>query len=299
MLPTIKRGAKGDQVKAAQCLLACGANGKFDAAFEAAVKKWQEEVKLDADGVIGPASWRAMAENAPLCSTARNKKSEASRALQLLLGNIEADGIFGSRTKAAVVAFQAAKGLDADGICGKNTWLALICGELPGKVSFVQPVDYKQADSRWGSLMYSCYGNKKQTIANSGCGPTAMADVVATLKDAAVIPPDLCELAVANGHRSRSGGTAWSFFPYIQEKFGFSKLIESSSLETLKACLDGGGYAVCSMGPGYWTKSGHFICVWKYDNTYIYANDPASKVRKKQKQSAFLKQRKRFFCFCK
>ena len=122
---------------------------------------------------------------------------------------------------------------------------------------------------------------------------------IATLKDSSIDPYDLAQLAVANGHRSKTGGTAWSFFPFIQEKFGFSKLIESSSLETLKACIDSGGYAVCSMGPGYWTSSGHFICVWKYDATYIYANDPASKVRKKQKQSAFLQQRKRFFCFCK
>ena len=74
-------------------------------------------------------------------------------------------------------------------------------------------------------------------------------------------------------------------------------MIETSSLETLKACLDGGGYAVCSMGPGYWTKSGHFICVWKYDDKYIYANDPASSSRKKQKISDFVKQRKRYFCW--
>ena len=297
MLPTMKRGDKGDRVRAAGCLLGCGDGEKFDAAFEETLRAWQAERGLEADGILGPASWRALAEGAPLCSTTRGSR-EAITALQLLLGNLTADGRFGVRTRAAVLAFQAACGLEADGICGRKSWLALICGEIPGRQGFRQPVDYKQADSRWGSKMYSCYGNRKQTIANSGCGPTAMADVVATLKDAGIEPPDLCELAVANGHRSRAGGTNWSFFPYIQEKFGFSKLIETGSLETLKACLDGGGYAVCSMGPGYWTKGGHFICAWKYDEKYIYANDPASRVRKKQKQNAFLKERKRFFCFC-
>lgn len=296
MLPTIKRGAKGSVVQAAQALLSCEESGSFDAAFEKSVRAWQTARGLTADGVIGSASWRAVAKEAPICP---GGSANAVRALQLLLGDLDADGVFGRRTRAALLAYQAANGLTADGICGERTWAALIVGEknAAARTGFRQPVDYKQADKRWGAQMYSCYGNKKQTIANSGCGPTAMADVVAALKDASVTPPELCALSVENGHRSRSGGTSWSFFPFVREKFGFSKLIETGSLETLKACLDAGGYAVCSMGPGYWTRGGHFICVWKYDEKYIYANDPASRLRKKQKQSAFLKERKRFFCF--
>ena len=37
------------------------------------------------------------------------------------------DGIFGSKTLAAVKKFQKAKGLEADGIVGKNTWRKLLC----------------------------------------------------------------------------------------------------------------------------------------------------------------------------
>lgn len=51
------------------------------------------------------------------------------------------------------------------------------------------------------------------------------------------------------------------------------------------------------MGPGFWTKGGHFICLWRTDDTYMYANDPASNVRKKQKLAAFESQRKQFFIF--
>lgn len=38
----------------------------------------------------------------------------------------EADGIFGAKTVAAVKAYQKAKGLSADGICGKNTWTRIL-----------------------------------------------------------------------------------------------------------------------------------------------------------------------------
>jgi peptidoglycan hydrolase-like protein with peptidoglycan-binding domain len=45
--------------------------------------------------------------------------------VQTLLG-IDADGIFGKKTEAAVKAFQAANGLKVDGIVGRQTWAALL-----------------------------------------------------------------------------------------------------------------------------------------------------------------------------
>ena len=37
--------------------------------------------------------------------------------------------------------------------------------------------------------------------------------------------------------------------------------------------------------------------LWKTDDTYMYANDPASSTRKKQKLAAFENERKQFFIF--
>lgn len=273
---------------------------QFDASLVAYVLSWQSRHGLTPDGVIGPATWAAIAKAAPTVSTSKNSRSNAALAVQLLIGgNLTADAIYGPRTKAAVVAWQTAKGLKADGIVGPKTWAALLTGEaeaMPGG-TYTQPVDYKQGDSRWGSKMYSNHGAKSQTMSNSGCGPTAMADVVAALIDSTVTPWTLAQLAMEWGDRTYDNGTSWSFFQHVQAHYHFPQMIQTASLDGLKACLDAGGYVVCSMGPGYWTKSGHFITAWMYDGSYIYCNDPASSTRKKQSISDFLKQRKQFFCF--
>lgn len=54
----------------------------------------------------------------------------AVKNLQLILNSRgyncgTADGVFGAKTKSAVIAFQKAKGLGADGIVGTKTWTAL------------------------------------------------------------------------------------------------------------------------------------------------------------------------------
>lgn len=308
MLQTIKQKAQGSAVKAAQYLTGYAgrenASGNFDANYVAHVCAWQRNHNLTPDGIIGPKTWTAIAKAAPTCSTAKNRTSAATCALQILIGGLTADGIFGPKTKAAVAAYQAAKGMTADGITGPKTWAALIVGAAEAApagsaAGFKQPVDYKQYDSRWGKAVYTSCGNKSQTISNSGCGPSAMADIVATLKDSAATPKTLAALAVKWGDRTKSSGTAWTFFRHIQTQYGFSKMIQTTSMSTLKACLDAGGYAVCSMGPGYWTKGGHFICAWKYDSAYIYCNDPASNSRKKQKITQFERERKQYFCFYK
>ena len=300
MQPTLKIGAELPEapVKAFQCLIRISTGRSFlpyNEDLSRYAETWQRAERLTIDGIIGHDSWHRLAENATTCSTSKGAQMDIM-ALQILLG-CTPDGIFGRKTKAAVAAFQSSCGLKANGICGPMTWHALLCGEMPSENKFVQPVDYKQGDSRWGSVVYTSVGNKKQTIANSGCGPTAMANIVATLKDKSCTPKNLAALAMSAGYRTASSGTSWGFFKYVAGQYKFSKFVQTTSLETLKQCLATGGYAVCSMAPGYWTKGGHFITAWKYDETYIYCNDPASSSRKKQKLTEFMRERKAFFCF--
>lgn len=63
----------------------------------------------------------------------QGSKGASVKALQILLignghscGSSGVDGSFGPATYKAVVAYQVAKGLEADGICGPKTWASLL-----------------------------------------------------------------------------------------------------------------------------------------------------------------------------
>lgn len=67
-LPYLARGSRGESVRAAQLLLIgrgyrcgpCGADGDFGPATSGGVCRFQRGRQLEADGVIGPLTWRAL-----------------------------------------------------------------------------------------------------------------------------------------------------------------------------------------------------------------------------------------------
>ena len=142
--PTVYSGSRGESVKTLQAQLnAKGFNaGSVDGIFgkntRAAVMAFQKANGLAADGIVGKLTWAKLYDTTaalPAASTAtgtqpmvyRGSRGDAVRKLQELLNKKgfdcgAVDGIFGSKTYAAVVAFQKANGLSADGIVGPLTW---------------------------------------------------------------------------------------------------------------------------------------------------------------------------------
>ena len=57
---TLKIGSRGKEVKELQEFLGIQADGAFGKGTEAAVKKWQSDNGLVADGIVGPATWDCM-----------------------------------------------------------------------------------------------------------------------------------------------------------------------------------------------------------------------------------------------
>lgn len=116
--------------------------GNFGAKTETAVKRFQEESGLTADGVAGTKTLNAIAAavarkggtpaSGGSAGTTLKLNSQGTKVSQLQtdlkqLGYYYAEitGNFGEKTEAAVKAFQKAKGLTADGVAGTKTLNAI------------------------------------------------------------------------------------------------------------------------------------------------------------------------------
>jgi peptidoglycan hydrolase-like protein with peptidoglycan-binding domain len=133
--PTIKIGSRGSAVRLAQRRLKDRSynpgpiDGWFGPKTERAVKQYQRDRDLDADGIIGPRTWARL--DPPTVQS--GSEGDAVKLLQRLLKrtNVDrwdpgaVDGDFGQNTERAVKNFQRDTGLEDDGIVGPETWAML------------------------------------------------------------------------------------------------------------------------------------------------------------------------------
>lgn len=148
-----------------------------------------------------------------------------------------------------------------------------------------QPVSYLQTDPRWRDKDYSAAG-EKTTIGASGCGPTAMAMVLATWADRTVIPETECRWALKNGWKCPHSGTYYGYFVPAGKRYGLNvRRLNTASIygnakspchAEAKAALDKGDLVIACMGRGNWTSSGHYVLCWQVSGSRIFINDPAS-----------------------
>ena len=153
------------------------------------------------------------------------------------------------------------------------------------QVNITKPVSYLQTDPKWKNHNYSAKGERK-TIGSSGCGVTASAMVIATLKDKSVTPITTAEWSMEHGYKALNQGTYYSYFVPQFSVYGigcrmlnqtnlYGKPSSAAHTEALNA-LKKGDWVIACMGKGNWTSSGHFILLYQYENGYVYINDPAS-----------------------
>ncbi len=133
---TIRRGSTGASVKELQRILGLQVDGVFGSKTDAAVREFQKDKILEVNGIVSPNVWRALLGQ-PYTKTGttttttipetvqRGSTGAAVKKLQSIL-KIEADGIFGSGTEAAVKSFQKSKTLKVNGIVSANVWRALL-----------------------------------------------------------------------------------------------------------------------------------------------------------------------------
>ena len=148
-----------------------------------------------------------------------------------------------------------------------------------------RPVSYLQTDPKWAANDYSAKG-EKTTIGASGCGPTAMAMVLATWADKSVTPETECAWALKHGYKAPRQGTYYGYFVPAAARYGLKARqlswtniygnSKSSLHEEARKAVEAGHLVIACMGKGLWTSSGHYVLVWKIHGNTIYINDPAS-----------------------
>ncbi len=90
--------------------------------------------------------------------------------------------------------------------------------------------------------------------------------------------------------RTYNKGTAYDFFSEYFSSFGL-KCSETKDLnEALKALEKPATLVVASVGPGYWTQTGHYILLYAHDKSFVYARDPLHPNRHKTSQETLKKE---------
>ena len=177
----------------------------------------------------------------------------------------------------------------------------------------VQPVSYLQTDPKWYYWPYS-NSNESTNIGRSGCGPTAMAMVIATWVDPTVTPVTTCKWSLNHGYKATGNGTYHSYFVPQAAAYGIKCVrVNTSSLQNMTTAnaakyhqqaydaVEEGHLVIVLCGPGVWTSGGHFILWYSNDaDKNVYINDPAStKANRVKNTFEVLKQNARYYWICK
>ena len=244
---------QGDDVKAVQNKLNslgynCGvADGYYGNDTKNAVVKFQSAKGLTADGEVGPATWNAL-----FSSSSSSTGSSYTRLLKvtspLMYGNDikavqnklnslgyncgTADGYYGNDTKNAVVKFQSAKGIDADGIVGPTTWNLLFNNSSNGGsynriLKVTSPLmygdDVRDVQNKLNSLGYNCgtadgyYGNDtknavvkfqsaKGLTADGEVGPATWNALFSSSSGSGTLPGGSIKVFIDAGHGGSDPG---------------------------------------------------------------------------------------------
>lgn len=129
-----------------------------------------------------------------------------------------------------------------------------------------------QYDVRWG---YGFYGD--DVIAINGCGPTALSMVIAYLTHNNTITPYVvAQYSNEHGYYETGIGSSWNLMTTGSIHFGIIGNSIPLSKDRIYQELESGHPIICSMGPGAFTRTGHFIVLTKIEDGRIKVNDPNS-----------------------
>ena len=95
-----------------------------------------------------------------------------------------------------------------------------------------------------------------------GCGPFALDMVYIHLTgDTSMGPVEMAAYSTKNGYSTDRNGSAWALIGNGAAGLGLKSQSIATSASALKAALEAGNDVICIMGPGTFTRVGHFIAI--------------------------------------
>lgn len=136
-----------------------------------------------------------------------------------------------------------------------------------------------QWDEKWG---YDKYGNNY--IAINGCGPTALSMVLVGLTGNTELNPKvIADYSEKNGFYINGEGSKWSMMTEIPPHYGVTAKEVPLSKAVITEELKKGIPIIDCVGPGVFTKTGHFIVLTGItDDGKVIVNDPDSIIKSKE-----------------
>ncbi|MBD1373267.1 N-acetylmuramoyl-L-alanine amidase [Hazenella sp. IB182357] len=113
---------KNDSVKAVQQRLGVRVDGVYGPITAKAVIQFQNAFGIVVDGVVGPQTLKVLNQPPYRGIMRRGSRGQLVKVIQLKIGRLVVDGIYGLKTEARVEQFQRKHKLAIDGVIGKNTW---------------------------------------------------------------------------------------------------------------------------------------------------------------------------------
>lgn len=141
--------------------------------------------------------------------------------------------------------------------------------DLSGELQDGQVPLLMQWDLRWG---YEAYGDS--LLGLSGCGPACLSMVYLYYTgDPWGNPKNIAAFCEEQGYYTREG-TSWKLWTEGVEQLGLSGRELSLDERKMREALDEGCLIVCSMRPGDFTTTGHYILLWDYGESGFSVKDP-------------------------
>lgn len=132
---------------------------------------------------------------------------------------------------------------------------------------------FLQWDRQWGYLEYG-----SSMVGITGCGPLclSMAGYYVTGGDAGFSPDRIVEFAADNGYYAAGYGSSWTLISEGGVRLGLDVTEIPLVKQRIVDNLEVNNPIICSMGPGDFTTTGHYIVLTGWKDGKIRINDPNS-----------------------